>query len=183
MDKPDIFTKTKWIIDTINSQIGFKVKYLLFSNVRGHFKEFHANIYTKGDDFRTAEIKFQINPATIDTGIEQRDAHLRNTEFFDIAGFKEITFSAHTFVEIEEEGHYELYGNLTMKGITNEVKLDAEAGGLIKDPWGSEKALFSVTGVINRRDWGFNWNTDLENGGLLVSDEVWIACEVQLIKQ
>lgn len=183
METGEILTKTTWKIDPFNSQIGFQVKYLVFSNVRGRFKEFDASIYTKGFDFKTAEIKFQINPASIDTGIEQRDAHLRNADFFDVAEFKQITFSANTFVEVDEEGHYELYGELTMKGIAKEVKLVAEAGGIIKDPWGSEKALFSVTGKINRKYWGLNWNTALETGGLLVSDDVWIDCEVQLIKQ
>jgi polyisoprenoid-binding protein YceI len=183
MENQEVVTKTKWIIDPINSQIGFKVKYLLFSNIRGAFKEFDASIYTMGDDFRTAEIKFQINPASIDTGIEQRDAHLRNADFLDVEEFKEITFSANTFVAGEDLGHYELYGELTIKGIVKEVKLDAEAGGIIKDPWGSEKALFSVTGKINRKDWGLNWNTPLEAGGFLVSEDIWINCEVQLIKQ
>ena len=183
METPEVVTKTKWIIDPINSQVGFRVKYLLFSNVRGSFKEFDASIYTIGDDFSTAEISFQINPASIDTGIEQRDAHLRNADFFDVDEFKEITFSANTFVAGKVAGHYELYGELTMKGIKKEVKLDAEAGGIIKDPWGAEKALFSVTGKINRKEWGFNWNTSLEAGGFLVSEDVWINCEVQLIKQ
>ena len=183
METLEAITKKKWIIDPINSQIGFRVKYLLFSNVRGSFKEFDASIYTTGDDFNATEINFQINPASIDTGIEQRDAHLRNADFFDVEEFKEITFSANTFVAGKEAGHFELYGELTMKGIKKEVKLDAEAGGFIKDPWGSEKALFSVTGMINRKDWGLNWNTALEAGGFLVSEDVWINCEVQFIKQ
>ncbi|MFL5808395.1 MAG: YceI family protein [Flavisolibacter sp.] len=183
METQEVITKTKWIIDPINSQVGFIVKYLLFSNVRGSFKEFDASIYTIGDDFSTPEINFQINPASIDTGIEQRDAHLINADFFDVEEFKEITFHANTFVAGKEEGHFELYGDLTMKGIKKEVKLDAEAGGFIKDPWGSEKVLFRVTGKINRKDWGLNWNTALEAGGLLVSEDVWINCEVQFIKQ
>ncbi len=183
METQEVITKTKWMIDPVNSQIGFKVKYLLFSNVGGSFKEFDASIYTTGDDFLSAEIDFWINPASIDTGIEQRDAHLRNEDFFDVEQFKEINFSANTIEEGKEEGQFELYGELTMKGITKQIKLDVEAGGLIRDPWGSEKALFSVNGKINRKDWGLNWNTALEAGGVLVSEDVWINCEVQLIKQ
>lgn len=183
MQTADVITKTKWLIDPVNSQIGFRVKYLLFSNVRGSFKEFDADIYSFGDDFTNAEIDFSINPASIDTGIEQRDAHLRNEDFFDVEQFKEINFSATSFEAGEEEGQYELYGDLTMKGIKKQIKLDVEAGGLIKDPWGSEKALFSINGKINRKDWGLNWNTALETGGVLVSEDVWISCEVQLIKQ
>lgn len=183
MESPEILTKTKWIIDPVNSQIGFQVKYLLFSNVRGSFKEFDAGIYTEGNDFETAEISFSINPASIDTGIEQRDAHLRNADFFDVDQFNEIKFVGKKFQKVNEQGRYELAGDLTMKGITKHVKLDVEAGGFIKDPWGSEKALFKVSGLINRKDWELNWNTVLEAGGVLVSDDVWINCEVQLIKQ
>ena len=183
MQTVDVITKTKWAIDPVNSQIGFRVKYLLFSNVRGSFKEFDASTYTMGDDFTTAEIDFWINAASIDTGIEQRDAHLRSADFFDVEQFKEIHFTVNTFEPSEKDGHYGLYGELTMKGIKKQIKLDVESGGLIKDPWGSEKALFSINGKINRKDWGLNWNTTLEAGGVLVSEEVWISCEVQLIKQ
>ncbi len=183
MVSPDILTKTKWIIDPVNSQISFQVKYLLFSNVRGSFKEFDAGIYTIGDDFNTADISFWINPASIDTGIEQRDAHLKNSDFFDVDQFNEITFEGTEFRKVHAQGRYQLTGDLTMKGVKKPVSLDVEAGGFIKDPWGSEKALFKVSGVINRKDWDLNWNTVLEAGGVLVSDDVWINCDVQLIKQ
>jgi polyisoprenoid-binding protein YceI len=183
MESTEVLTKTKWVIDPINSQIGFRVKYLLFSNVRGSFREFDASIYTKGNDFLSAEIDFWINPASIDTGNEQRDTHLRAGDFFDVEQFKEINFTANTIASSEKEGHYEIYGEFTMKGITKKIKLDVESGGIIKDPWGSEKALFSVNGKIDRKDWGLTWNTALETGGFLVSEEVWINCEVQLIKQ
>src|SRR5215203_76706 len=134
MEAQEVITQTKWIIDPVNSQIGFRVKYLLFSHVRGTFKEFEASIYTTGDDFVTAEVDFWINPASIDTGIEQRDAHLSNGDFFDVEQFKEINFSANTFVPGVKEGHYELYGELTMKGIKKQIKLDVEYGGVVKDP-------------------------------------------------
>lgn len=183
MQTADIITKTKWTIDTVNSQIGFKVKYLLFSNVRGTFRDFNANISTSGNDFTTASIHFSINPASIDTGIEQRDAHLKDADFFDVQHFKEITFSAYLFKPGIEDGHYELYGDLTMKGVEKQIQLEVESGGFIKDPWGSEKALFSISGKINRKSWGLNWNAALETGGVLVSEDVWIECEVQLIKQ
>src|SRR4030095_12910439 len=117
METTLIDTKTKWAIDTINSQIGFKVKYLVFSNVRGSFKEFDASIYTTGEDFTNAEIDFRINAASIDTGIEKRDAHLKSADFFDVEEFKEVNFTAERFVKVEEDGRYELYGELTMKGI------------------------------------------------------------------
>jgi len=183
MQTTEVMTGIKWTIDLVNSQIGFKVKYLMFSKVRGNFKEFDASIYTTGDDFRSVEIDFWLNPASIDTGNTQRDAHLKNEDFFDVDKFKEINFTANTFAETDKEDNYELYGELTMKGIKKQIKLDVEFGGIIKDPWGADKALFSINGKINRKDWGLNWNAALETGGILVSDEVWIDCEVQLIKQ
>ena len=183
METTLIETKTKWAIDTLNSQIGFKVKYLVFTNVRGSFKEFDANIYTKGEDFTGAEIDLRINAASIDTGIEKRDAHLRSADFFDVEEFKEISFTSDSFVKGEEDDRFELYGELTMRGIKKKIKLDVEFSGIIKDPWGTGKAMFSISGKINRKDWGLNWNAALETGGVLVSEDVWINCEVQLMKQ
>lgn len=183
MEAPEVMTKTKWTIDPAHSEIGFKVKHLMFSNVRGSFKEFDASIYTSGDDFTTAEIEVRINSTSIDTGIEQRNHHLRGTDFFDAGQFKEISFTANMLVATEREGHFTLSGELAMKGIKKSIKLDVEYGAIIKDPWGAEKALFSIDGKINRKDWGLNYNTVLETGGVLVSEEVWIHCEVQLIKQ
>jgi polyisoprenoid-binding protein YceI len=181
MQATEVTTKTKWTIDPANSQIGFKVKYLKFSNVRGSFKEFDASIYTTGEDFLTAEIDCWINPASIDTGNDNRDTHLKNEDFFDVERFKEINFTADTFEY--KHGKYQLYGSLTMKGVKRKIKLDVEFGGVIKDPWGTDKALFNVKGKIKRKEWGLNWNAALEAGGVLVSDEVWINCEVLLAKQ
>ena len=180
--KNKIMKKIKWIIDPIHSEIAFKVKHLMITNVKGVFKEFEASIYTTGDDFMTAEIDFWMNPASIDTGSADRDAHLKSADFFDVENHKEITFTANTYEKVDNDGSYELYGDLTIKGITKRIKLDVEFGGVMKDPWGNEKAGFEINGKINRKDWGLNWNTALEAGGLLVSDEVRISCEVQLLK-
>ena len=155
----------------------------MFTNVRDSFKEFDASIYTTEDDFMTAEIDFWINSASLDTGNEKRDDHLRSADFFDAEQFKEINFTGNTFVDAGKDGCYELYGELTMKGIRKQIKLDIESGGIIKDPWGGERAMFRIDGKINRRDWGLNWNAALETGGVLVSEDVWISCEVQLVKQ
>jgi polyisoprenoid-binding protein YceI len=183
MQTTEVMTKTKWMIDPLNSQIGFRVKHLMFTNVRGTFKEFDASIYTTEDDFATAEIDVWINPASIDTGVEKRDAHLRSADFFDAEQFKEISFIGNTLVAVHKDGDYDLYGALTIKGIKKQIKLQIEFGGITKDPWGMDRALFSITGKINRKDWGLNWNTALETGGVMVSEDVWIICEVQLIKQ
>src|SRR4030095_989516 len=183
MQTSEIISKTRWSIDSTNSQIGFKVKHLMFTNVRGSFKQFDGSIYTTGDDFKTGEIDFWIDPTSINTGNKQRDAHLKSADFFDAEKFKEINFTANTFLDVNKEGSFELYGELTMKGIKKQIKLNVESGGFIKDPWGMERVLFNVSGKINRKDWGLNWNQTLETGGVLVSEEVWISCEVQLIKQ
>lgn len=183
MQTTEVITKIKWAIDPLNSQIGFRVKHLMFTNVRGSFKEFDASIYTTGEDFTTAEIDLWINPASIDTGNEKRDEHLKSTDFFDVEKFREINFMADSLLEVDKDGNYELYGALTLKGISRQIKLNVEFGGLRKDPWGTDRALFTINGKINRKDWGLNWNAALETGGVLVSEDVWLICELQLIRQ
>lgn len=183
METTEVTTKTKWGIDPVHSEISFKIKHLMITNVKGVFKEFDASIYTTGEDFMTAEIDFWMNPASVDTRDEKRDEHLKSADFFDVENFKEINFTANTIEEVDKDGSYELYGDLTIKGIKKRIKLDVEFGGVMKDPWGNQKAGFTINGKINRKDWGLNWNTALEAGGVLVSNEVRITCEVQLVKQ
>ncbi len=175
-------TKTKWVIDPSHSEIGFKVKHLMVSNVRGVFSEYEASIYTTGDDFMSAEVDFWLNPASVSTRDEQRDGHLKSADFFDVENFKEISFVANTYENVDNDGSYELHGDLTIKGITKRIKLEVEFGGVVKDPWGNAKAVFTINGKINRKDWGLVWNAALETGGLLVSEDVWINCEIQLVK-
>jgi polyisoprenoid-binding protein YceI len=172
----------KWGIDPAHSEVAFKVKHLMIANVKGQFKEYQANIVTTGDDFMTAEIDFSINPASIDTGDVNRDGHLKGADFFDVENHPQISFVANTYEKVDNDGSYELYGDLTIKGITKRVKLDVEFGGVMKDPWGNEKAGFNINGKISRKDFGLTWNAPLEAGGVLVSDEVRIACDVQLIR-
>jgi polyisoprenoid-binding protein YceI len=179
----ETLVKTKWGIDAAHSEIAFKVKHLMITNVKGTFKEFDASIFTTGEDFMTSEIDFWLNPASIETGAADRDAHLKSADFFDVENHKQITFIGNTYEKVDNDGSYTLYGDLTIKGITKQIKLDIEFGGVMKDPWGNEKAGFTIDGKINRKDWGLNWNATLEAGGLLVGDEVRISCEVELIKQ
>lgn len=175
--------KTKWVIDPMHSQIGFKVKHLMIANVRGAFKEFNASIYTTAEDFMSAEVDFWLNPASIDTGDAKRDAHLMSADFFEVEKFKEINFRGNTYEKVGNDSNYKVHGDLTIKGITKRVILDVEFSGVMKDPWGNEKAVFNISGKINRKDWGLNWNAALETGGVLVSEDVWLNCEVQLAKQ
>jgi polyisoprenoid-binding protein YceI len=183
METTEVLKKTMWNIDTAHSEIGFRVKHLMITNVKGGFKEFGASISTTSEDFMTSDIDFFINPASVDTGDEKRDDHLRSTDFFDVENYKKITFLGSSYEKVDNNGNYILYGDLTMKGITKKIKLDIEFGGVMKDPWGNQKAGYTITGKINRKDWGLNWNAALEAGGVLVSDDVKISCEVQLIKQ
>ena len=178
----ETLVKTKWSIDTIHSEVAFKVKHLMITNVKGVFKEFDASIYTTGEDFMTSEIDFWMNPASIDTGAADRDAHLRSADFFDVEKHKQITFIGDTYEKVDNDGSYTLWGDLTIKGITKKIKLDVEFGGVVKDPWGNEKAGFSVNGKINRKDFELNWNAALEAGGVLVGDEIKISCDIELIK-
>lgn len=172
--------KIKWVIDPSHSEISFKVKHLMITNVKGVFKEFDASIYTTGNDFLTSEIDFWMNPASIDTGDSNRDAHLKGPDFFDSEEHKQINFVGNSYEKLDDEGHYELYGDLTIKGITKRIKLNVEFSGVMKDPWGNDKAGFIIEGKINRTDFGLSWNAALETGGLLVSEDVKISCEVQL---
>lgn len=173
---------TKWIIDPAHSEIAFRVKHLMISNVKGVFTGFEAGVETEGSDFSTAVINFSMDPATVNTGSSDRDAHLRSPDFFDVEKFSSVTFSSGKLVKADEN-EYKLTGQLTIKGISKTVSLDVEFGGLMTDPWGNVKAGFSLSGKINRKDWGLNWNAALEAGGVLVSDEVRIMAEVQLLKQ
>ena len=172
--------ETKWSLDQAHSEIAFKVRHLMIAHVKGTFKTFDASIYTTAKDFTTATIDLWIDPSSITTGDEKRDEHLKGTDFFDVKNHKEITFTSSTIGKADSNGNHELWGELTMKGITKNLKLDVQFGGIANDPWGNEKAGFTVAGKINRSDYGLAWNTATETGGVMISDEVTISCEVEL---
>jgi polyisoprenoid-binding protein YceI len=173
-------TKTKWTLDPAHSELAFKVKHLMISNIKGVFKKFTAEI--EGEDFTSSQAKVTIDASSVFTNDEGRDGHLKGAEFFDVENHKEISFFSTSFQHVGED-NYKLTGVLTMKGVSKPVILDVEFGGINKDPWGNEKAGFSVSGKINRKEWGLNWNAALEAGGVLVSDEVRINAELQFVKQ
>jgi polyisoprenoid-binding protein YceI len=174
---------TKWSIDQAHSEVAFKVKHLMISNVKGVFREFDASINTPGNDFSSGKIDFWMNPSSIDTGEKKRDEHLKSADFFDVEKYVKITFVSDSTEKSGDNNGFIRWGNLTIKGITNRIKLDVEFGGIIKDPWGNERVGLSLSGKINRKDWGLNWNTALDEGGLMLSDEVIINCDVELLKQ
>jgi polyisoprenoid-binding protein YceI len=173
--------KTKWSIDQAHSEIAFKVRHLMIAHVKGAFKTFDASIYTSGKDFLTAEIDLWIDVSSITTGEAKRDEHLKSADFFNVQDHKQIAFTSSTIGKADKDGNHELWGELTMAGITKTIKLNVQFGGIIKDPWGNEKAGFTVSGKINRSDWGLNWNTAIEAGGIMVGEEVIISCEAELL--
>jgi polyisoprenoid-binding protein YceI len=174
--------KTKWVLDPAHSEILFKVRHLMITNVKGEFRKFSAEAVSEGNDFSSAEVNLTIDAASVFTNNDDRDNHLKSADFFDVENHNELTFQS-TKVEKVDDHEYKLTGLLTIKGVAKEVTLDVEHGGIMKDPWGNDKAGFSLEGKINRKEWGLNWNAALEAGGVMVGDEVKISAEVQFAKQ
>jgi polyisoprenoid-binding protein YceI len=172
---------TNWIIDASHSEVQFKVKHLVITTVTGSFQEFSGTV-ASGDTFDNAKITFEANTNSITTHSEQRDGHLKSGDFFDAEKFPKISFTATKFAK-KGEDTFELVGDLTIKDVTKSVTLAVEHGGIATDPWGNVKAGFEVTGKINRKDFGLNWNAPTEAGGVLVSEEVKLIANIQLLKQ
>ncbi|CAN5626873.1 YceI family protein [soil metagenome] len=172
-----------WVIDPTHSEIHFKVKHLMITNVTGAFDIFQATIKTEDEDFMRAKIDFTADVDSVSTGNEQRDGHLKSADFFDAEKYPKISFTATKVENVDNDGSYELFGDLTIKDITKNVKLDVEFGGVVKDPYGNIKAGFSINGKIMRKDFGLTWNAMTEAGGIVVSDDIRISCEIQLIEQ
>jgi len=171
---------TTWQLDPTHSELGFKVKHLMITNIKGEFRNFSAAI--DGEDFSKAAISAMIDTSSIFTNEDNRDAHLKNADFFDVDNHKEMTFKGSSLNKIDNE-NFELTGMLSIKGISKEIKLDVEYGGTSTDPWGNEKMGFSINGKINRSDYGLNFNAALETGGFLLVEEVKISADLQFVKK
>lgn len=172
---------TTWNLDKAHSELQFKVKHMMISNVSGSFSDFDAEVQTENDDFTTAKIHFTASIASISTKNEQRDGHLKSEDFFDAANHPKLEFTSTKF-EQKNEAEYTLTGNLTIRGITKAITLDVEYGGTIKDPYGLTRAGFTVEGKINRKDFGLSWSALTETGGLVVGDDVKIHANVEFTK-
>ena len=174
---------THWITDPTHSELIFKIKHLMISHVAGEFRSFTATIdcHEEGN-FNKAGVNVVIDAASIFTNNTDRDEHLRSADFFDVAQYPHITFEGNEFTELDEH-HYRLRGNLTMKGITKEVRLEIEYGGKISDPWGGRRAGFTLHGTLNRKDWGITWNAALDAGNFILGDEINFTAELQFVKQ
>jgi len=167
---------TKWNLDLAHSEITFKVKHMMISNIKGNFTNFTAEIDADDDTFANATTTATIQTDSISTNNTDRDNHLKSAEFFNAEANPTITFESSAL-------NNEVTGNLTINGITKPIVLDVDFGGINVDPWGNTKAGFSFEGKINRKDFGLNWNAALEAGGVMVSEEVKVAGELQFVKQ
>lgn len=173
---------TKWILDPMHSELGFKIKHMMISNVSGSFNNFSAELETIEDDFSRPQIDLKAEVGSITTNNKDRDAHLLNSDFFDVEKYPELRFTSSKIEKIDEDNFF-LYGILKMKGVEKEVKLNMEYNGSATDMHGDKKAGFSVNGKINRNDWGLSFNGPLKTGGMILGDEVKIAGEVQFVRQ
>ncbi|KFE99236.1 hypothetical protein IX39_00725 [Chryseobacterium formosense] len=167
---------TKWNLDPAHSEITFKVKHMMISNIKGNFTNFNAEIDADDDTFANAKTTATIQVDSISTHNADRDNHLKSAEFFNAEANPTITFESTAL-------NNSITGNLTINGVTKPVTLDVDFGGINVDPWGNTKAGFSFEGKINRKDFGLNWNAALEAGGVMVSEDVKIAGELQFVKQ
>ncbi|RYE24930.1 MAG: polyisoprenoid-binding protein [Sphingobacteriales bacterium] len=173
---------TNWKLDPTHSELQFKVKHLMITTVTGHFTSFNVDATTEGEDFtKGANVNVTADVNTISTNNEQRDGHLKSPDFFDAANNAEIKF---TSTKMEGSGEdYKLTGDLTIKGATKPVTLTVEYGGIVVDPYGQTKAGFTVSGKISRKEFGLTWSAVTEAGQVVVSDEIKIHAEIQLVKQ
>ena len=171
-----------YIIDPIHSEITFKVRHLMITNVTGNFTKFSGKMESSADDFTDAEIDFEADIDSINTNNEQRDGHLKTGDFFDVAQYPKLIFQSTSF---QKQGGeiYKLNGNLTLHGVTKPITLSAELGGSAKDFYGQSKVGFEISGSINRKEFGLEYNAPLETGGMILSDEVKLLLNVQLVKQ
>ena len=168
-------------IDTAHSSVTFQIKHLAISKVKGAFTDFTGSFsYDPAKPEATSAVAV-IQMTSVDTGNEKRDEHLRNPDFFEVETYTTMTFKS-TSVKMKNDEEGVITGNLTMHCVTKPVHLDLEINGMITDPWGNERVGASLSGEINRKDWGLTWSKAMETGGLVVGDEVKIAIEIEGIK-
>lgn len=166
---------TKWNLDPAHSEITFKVRHMMISNVKGEFTDFNVNLESEDDTFKNVTATAEIKTDSINTKNADRDAHLKSADFFNAEQNPVITFKTNSLND-------DVNGEITINGVTKPIELDVDFGGINVDPWGNTKAGFSFDGKIKRSDFGLNWNAALEAGGVMVSDEVKIAGELQFVK-
>jgi polyisoprenoid-binding protein YceI len=172
----------RWQIDSSHSSIHFSVRHLVIAKVRGQFSRWTGTLEVPGRDFARGSLDVVIDASSIDTGVADRDAHLRSADFFDVERYPEITFTSATVTQASAD-RLHVAGALTIKGVTRDVVLDVEVLGQAKDPWGNERAAFSATTSIDRREFGLTWNQALETGGVMVGERIDIAIDIEAVRQ
>jgi len=172
---------TNWTIDNAHSVIGFKVRHMMISNVTGTFGDFSANATTEGDDFSTANFTFRAGINSINTGVADRDGHLKSADFFDAENYPDLTFTSTSVSKINDE-ELEIKGDLTIRGVSKEVKLKGEFNGIAVDPYGQTKAGLAIIGKIKRSEFGLIWSAVTEAGSIVVGDEITLNSEIQFVK-
>ncbi|MBX0329342.1 YceI family protein [Oscillochloris sp. ZM17-4] len=171
-----------WVIDPSHSQVAFSARHMMLAKVRGRFDRFSGTVEFDEQNPINSAVTVSIEADSIDTRDEKRDGHLKSPDFLDVANFPAISFVSKK-VEVVDETHGKIIGDLTIRGVTNEVVLATEYNGQAKAPWGTTSAGFSAEAKISRVDWGLTWNVALETGGVLVGDEITISIELEIVKQ
>jgi polyisoprenoid-binding protein YceI len=167
----------RYEIDKNHSSLGFTAKHMIFTTVRGSFQDFDGHLQIEDGDYTTAQGEFSLRVASIQTGNEKRDEHLRSADFFDAAGHPTLSFRPSSVHSLGGD-RYAVTGDLTIREVTRPIELAVSVEGRIpRDAFGKERIAVSATGTLNRKDWGLNWNLALETGGLLVSDEIKLEIE------
>jgi len=170
-----------WNIDTAHTGIGFSVRHMVVSKVRGRFAKYSGAIRLDDGDITRSSVEVSIETSSIDTGVADRDTHLRSPDFFDVEKFPELRFRSKRIEQLDDT-RYRVMGDLTIRDVTREVSLDVEYGGRAKDPWGNERVGFVATTSIDRKDFGLTWNQVLEAGGILVGERIDIDLDIQGVR-
>jgi len=180
---PALASATTWTIDPEHSNIGFKVKHLMVSNVKGNFEKHSGTVDIDDKNITKSKVEVTIDTNSISTGVQKRDDHLRSADFFDVAKFPAMTFVSKKVAKAGKD-KLKVTGDLTLHGVTKEVVLDVEGPSKeSKDPWGNIRKGATATTKINRKDFGLNWNKALETGGVLVGEEIAINLEIEMVKK
>ena len=172
----------RWAIDASHSGIHFSVRHLVIARVRGQFTRWSGTLIVTDGDFGQASVEVVVDASSIDTGVADRDTHLKSADFFDVAQYPEARFEA-SGLQLNGDTNARLVGRLTVRGITREVPLEVERLGQAKDPWGNERVVFAAKATIDRKDFGLTWNQALETGGVLVGDRVDLEIEIEAVRQ
>jgi len=174
--------ETNWKVDSMHSEVGFKVRHMMISNVSGSFGSFDATAQTNGDDFSAAKFDFSAAIDSINTGVADRDGHLKSADFFDAENHPAIKFTSTDVKKVSDDA-LEIAGNLEIKGTVKPVVFKAEFAGIAVDPYGQTKAGMTLSGSIKRSEFGLTWSAVTEAGHIVVADEIKLGAELQFIKQ